>query len=63
MKIHEILHKSGLVEDTWTGTIIVDQAILIQLAELIVNECANIADRAAPYQASDLIKKHFGLEA
>jgi hypothetical protein len=32
------------------------------LAELIVRECADIADRAEPYKANDLIKQHFGVE-
>jgi hypothetical protein len=32
------------------------------LAELIVRECADIADRAEPYKANDLIKKQFGVE-
>ena len=31
-------------------------------AELIVRECADIADKAEPYKASDLIKQHFGVE-
>jgi len=31
-------------------------------AELIVRECARIADKAEPYKASDLIKQHFGVE-
>jgi len=33
-----------------------------KFAELIVQECASIADKAEPYKASDLIKKHFGVE-
>ena len=33
------------------------------LAELIVRECADIADRAEPYKANDLIKQHFGVES
>ena len=33
-----------------------------RLAELIVRECAEIADKAEPYKASDLIKKHFEVE-
>ena len=33
-----------------------------KFAELIVKECAEIADKAEPYKASDLIKKHFGVE-
>jgi hypothetical protein len=33
-----------------------------RFAELIVKECAEIADKAEPYKANDLIKKHFGVE-
>jgi hypothetical protein len=29
---------------------------------LIVQECAEIADTAEPFLASDLIKEHFGVE-
>jgi len=35
---------------------------LIKFAELIIRECANIADIAEPFLASDLIKQHFGVE-
>ena len=37
-------------------------AIDEKFAELIVRECAEIADKAEPYKASDLIKQHFGVE-
>jgi hypothetical protein len=33
-----------------------------KFAELIVRECAKIADIAEPFLASDLIKEHFGVE-
>ena len=33
-----------------------------KFAELIVRECADIADKAEPYKSNDLIKKHLGLE-
>ena len=33
-----------------------------KFAELIVRECADIADKAEPYKTSDLIRKHFGVE-
>jgi succinate dehydrogenase/fumarate reductase flavoprotein subunit len=33
-----------------------------KFAELIVRECAKIADTAEPFLASDLIKEHFGVE-
>jgi hypothetical protein len=35
---------------------------LTKFVELIVNECADIADTAEPFLASDLIKQHFGVE-
>jgi hypothetical protein len=33
-----------------------------KFAELIVRECAEIADTAEPFLSSDLIKQHFGVE-
>ena len=33
-----------------------------KFAQLIVRECAWVADTAEPYQTSDLILKHFGVE-
>ena len=35
---------------------------LEKFADLIVLECANIADIAEPYLASDLIKEQFGIK-
>ena len=35
---------------------------LEEFAKLIVQEFADIVDKAEPYKASDLIKKHFGVE-
>ena len=32
-----------------------------RFAQLIVAECADIAETAEPYQSSDLIKQHFGI--
>jgi NTP pyrophosphatase (non-canonical NTP hydrolase) len=32
-----------------------------RFAELIVRECAGIAETAEPYQSSELIKQHFGV--
>ena len=34
-----------------------------KFAELIVQKCAEIADTAEPFLASDLIKQHFGVES
>ena len=38
------------------------EAALEKYAELVVQECAEIADKAEPYKANDLIKQHFGIE-
>ena len=39
-----------------------DSTVLIKFVELIVRECAEIADNAEPHKANYLIKKHFGVE-
>ena len=36
--------------------------VMLKFAELIVAECASIADTAEPFLSSDLIKQHFGLD-
>ena len=36
---------------------------LQKFAELLIMECAEIADKAEPYKANDLIKQHFGVES
>lgn len=38
------------------------QVAYAKFALLIVQECVNIADKAEPYMASDLIKQQFGIE-
>ena len=43
----------------WAGNY---NASLPKFAELIVRECAKIADSAEPFLSSDLIKQHFGVE-
>ena len=35
---------------------------LQKFAELLIRECAEIADKAEPYKANDLIKQHFGVD-
>ena len=34
-----------------------------KFTQLIVMECADIADKAEPYKANDLIKQHFGVKS
>ena len=35
---------------------------LQKFAELLIRECAEIADKAEPYKSNDLIIQHFGVE-
>jgi hypothetical protein len=39
-----------------------DEFLRLKFAQLLVKECAGIAETAEPYQSSDLIKQHFGVE-
>jgi len=39
-----------------------EQFDIEKFAELIVRQCAEIADTAEPFLASDLIREHFGVE-
>ena len=56
-KIKDLMAQVGTdVSGKWMS---VDHAE--QFAKLIAAECATIAECAEPYQASDLILKHFGV--
>jgi hypothetical protein len=35
---------------------------LQEFAELIIRECADIADTCEPYRSADVILRHFGVE-
>lgn len=57
-RIKELIKEIGTdVSGKWMN---IDNAT--KFAELIVKECADIADSAEPYKANDLIKQHFGVE-
>jgi hypothetical protein len=43
------------------GEVVYDHR-LEKFAELIILDCAKIADIAEPYKYSDLIKNHFGIK-
>ena len=59
-KINEIAEQAGL---HLTGRVVhCTTENLTKFAELIVRECAEIADTAEPFLASDLIKEHFGVK-
>ena len=70
-KIEELAKQSGwndwTDDDNWIHPWYQERGYLTlndleTFAELIIKECAEIADKAEPYKASDLIKKHFGFE-
>ena len=59
-KINEIAEQAGI---HLTGRVVhCTSESLTKFAELIVRECAEIADTAEPFLASDLIKEHFGVK-
>ena len=62
-RIHELAEQAQKVayytDGGYTPIMILDQE---KFAELIIRECAEIADTAEPFLSSDLIKQHFGVE-
>ena len=57
-RIQELMLLAGTdTSGKWMGVEHVEK-----FAELIVRECARIAETAEPYQSSDLLKKHFGVD-
>ena len=68
-RIKQLALQSQLVYETTDGKVYnswedyVDLTEYVEkFAKLIVRECAEIADKAEPYKANDLIKEHFGVE-
>ena len=60
MKIEKIAEQAGL---HLTGRVVhCTTENLTKFAELIVLKCAEIADTAEPFLASDLIKQQFGVK-
>ena len=59
-RIHTLAEEAGLycdgTPDAW------DQEAIEKFAQLIVQECADIAYVADPYQSGDLILKKFGFD-
>ena len=59
-RIQELAAKAnfGHIEN---GEVVYDHR-LEKFAELIILDCAKIADIAEPYKSSDIIKNHFGIK-
>jgi hypothetical protein len=61
--IEDLLYQSGLIADgCWDELGTYEQEAIERLVNITVKECANLADEAEPFLASDLIKRHFGIE-
>ena len=60
-RIKQLAEQAGYTKDMF-GVGHWDMPECKKFAELIVKECAKIADQAEPYKATDLILKHFGVE-
>ena len=58
--VHAITTKS--MEDIADGCYVVSPDQLQQFAELIVRECAYLADNQEDYLSAKIIKQHFGVE-
>ena len=62
-RMEDLLYQAGLTsQGCWDELGTYEQEAIEKFAELIVKECSEIADKAEPYKASDLIRKHFGVE-
>lgn len=58
----EIAVQSGLKKDHCSDREYIGDFDWRTFGNLIVKECMGIANKAEPYQSSDLIKKHFGVQ-
>ena len=61
-RIKQLAEQAGFYYTDKTGFITPAGCDPAKFAELIVKECADIADKAEPYKANELIKEHFGVE-
>jgi len=63
-RIFELAKTSGAWDYFNDGdkSAIMDQQALQNFAELIVRECAELADNQEDYLTAKIIKKHFGVE-
>ena len=62
--VEDLLYQAGLTADgCWDELGTYEREAIERLVLIVVRECANLADEAEPYNAADLIKKHFGVES
>ncbi len=58
----EIAKQAGLKKDHGSDREYIGDFDWRLFGDLIVKECEGIANKAEPYQSSDLIRKHFGVK-
>jgi hypothetical protein len=62
-QFENLMYHAGLTASgCWDQMDSYDHTAIEKFAQLIVQECAGIADTAEPFLASDLIKQHFGVK-
>ena len=62
--VEDLLYQAGLTaQGCWEDLDTYTQEAIERLVIIAVRECANLADEAEPFLASDLIKQHFGVES
>ena len=62
-RIEHCLYQAGLTaQGCWDELDDYAKQGIEKFSELIVKECAEIAETAEPYQSRDLILRHFGVE-
>ena len=62
-RIDHCLYQAGLTaQGCWDELDDYTKQGIEKFAELIVRECAEIAETAEPYQSRDLILRHFGVQ-
>jgi len=61
-RIEDLMYQAGLTaQGCWDNMDPYDRDAILNLVESVVQECALVASKAEPYQTSDLILKHFGI--
>jgi hypothetical protein len=63
-RIRELADQAGIFKLGMSDELVLAETeyrVMETFAELIVRECAEIADKAEPYKANELIKEHFGV--
>jgi hypothetical protein len=62
-RIEDLIYQAGLTaQGCWDEMDPYDRDAILNLVESVIRECAQVAGTAEPFQTSDLILKHFGVD-